>query len=190
MISKFFKRKKNSYYITFLTIIKKNQINLTVLRFFFQIRASSTVHSIQCFMDDEKQPTRKQQYAVRSVTIQPFDIQFSPNAVECLPTCTGMLHCCIGHLVPILEKPTSPHTPIHMHRHPEHTLAFCSTLFPCAASNQFSFQNKIQAYLLLFIELQNRRKDTVKIFRLKKSVARICEVGEYFSIVNFNEVYK
>lgn len=35
MISKFFKRKKDSYYITFLTIIKKNQINLTVLRFFF-----------------------------------------------------------------------------------------------------------------------------------------------------------
>lgn len=35
MISKFFKQKKNSYYITFLTIIKKNQINLTVLRFFF-----------------------------------------------------------------------------------------------------------------------------------------------------------
>lgn len=94
---------------------------------------------------------------------QPFDIQFSPNAVECLPTCTGMLHCCIGHLVPILEKPTSPHTPIHMHRHPQHTLAFCSTLFPCAASNQFSFQNEIQAYLLLFIELQNRRKDTIKI---------------------------
>lgn len=139
MISKFFKQKKNSYYITFLTIIKKNQINLTVLRFFFfkyEPALRFTAYSAS-WTTRNSQLGNSQQYAVRSVTIQPFDIQFSPNAVECLPTCTGMLHCCIGHLVPILEKPTSPHTPIHMHRHPEHTLAFCSTLFPCSFESIF-----------------------------------------------------
>lgn len=142
-------------------------------------------------MDDEKQPTRKQSIVRGSLGYHPT-IRY-PIFTKC-----RRMFAHVYRNAPLLYrppgphpgKPTSPHTPIHMHRHPEHTLAFCSTLFPCAASNQFSFQNKIQAYLLLFIELQNRRKDTIKIFRLKKSVARICEVGEYFSIVNFNEVYK
>lgn len=68
-------------------------------------------------------------------TVEAFDIQFSPNAVqrrvEYLPTCTGMLRRCIGHLVPILEKPPLQiHTPLspgprtYMHSHPRHTLAF------------------------------------------------------------------
>lgn len=138
MISKFFKQKKNSYYITFLTIIKKNQINLTVLRFFFQIRASSTVHSIQCFMDDEKQPTRKQSIVRGSLGYHPT-IRY-PIFTKC-----RRMFAHVYRNAPLLYrppgphpgKPTSPHTPIHMHRHPEHTLAFCSTLFPCSFESIF-----------------------------------------------------
>lgn len=174
MILKLFKQKKNSYFVSYYYKKKKLyqiKLNYFEIFFFFLFKYEPALRfNVRAMLHGRRRNSQlgnSQQYAVRSVTIQPFDIQFSPNAVECLPTCTGMLHCCIGHLVPILEKPTSPHTPIHMHRHPETHLGFLldslSLSLPpaplCAASNQFSFQNEIQACLLLFIELQNRRKD-------------------------------
>lgn len=72
------------------------------MRFFFQIRASSTVHSIQCFMDDEKQPTRKQSIVRGSLGYHPT-IRY-PIFTKC-----RRMFAHVYRNAPLLYRPPGPH---------------------------------------------------------------------------------
>lgn len=127
------------------------------MRFFFQIRASSTVHSIQCFMDDEKQPTRKQSIVRGSLGYHPT-IRY-PIFTKC-----RRMFAHVYRNAPLLYRPPGPHpgkahksTYSNPHASPPWThLGFLLDSVPVQLRINFPSKTKFK---LTFFSLSNSRTE-------------------------------